>query len=125
MVLLVSEGLSGQGLSWAEFRGRPRPGIGYSAIAQAVQMVCLSGVKPRQAPQVQLQFVGGRPLERLKRCGSVPGVPVASTNGYKFVDLRSVYHLSFRYGLVARISRSHREGPGSIPGVGTFLPQVL
>ena len=28
---------------------------------------------------------------------------------------------SFRYGLVARISRSHREGPGSIPGVGTFV----
>ena len=26
-----------------------------------------------------------------------------------------------RYGLVARISRSHREGPGSIPGVGIFL----
>ena len=25
------------------------------------------------------------------------------------------------YGLVVRIRRSHRRGPGSIPGVGTFL----
>ena len=25
------------------------------------------------------------------------------------------------YGLVVRIRRSHRRGPGSIPGVGTYL----
>ena len=31
------------------------------------------------------------------------------------------------YGLVVRIRRSHRRGPGSIPGVGTtfFFPMML
>ena len=29
--------------------------------------------------------------------------------------------MSLPYGLVVRIRRSHRRGPGSIPGVGSFL----
>ena len=28
--------------------------------------------------------------------------------------------MNFPYGLVVRIRRSHRRGPGSIPGVGTL-----
>ena len=31
----------------------------------------------------------------------------------------------FPYGLVVRIRRSHRRGPGSIPGVGTCLVFLL
>ena len=31
-------------------------------------------------------------------------------------------HCEFPCGLVARIRRSHRRGPGSIPGTGVFFP---
>ena len=38
-----------------------------------------------------------------------------------FIQLNFFYHLCLiPYGLVVRIRRSHRRGPGSIPGVGTI-----
>ena len=34
--------------------------------------------------------------------------------------MHAVYLVSFPYGLVVRISGFHPDGPGSIPGVGTY-----
>ena len=32
-----------------------------------------------------------------------------------------IYSVTVPYGLVARMSASHADGPGSIPGVGSFF----
>ena len=42
-----------------------------------------------------------------------------------FILSNTPYGNKFPYGLVVRIRRSHRRGPGSIPGVGKLIPFLL
>ncbi len=49
------------------------------------------------------------------------GCPVRYVQVSCLNDESGAYPSAFPYSLVARIERSHRSGPGSIPGGGEFL----